>query len=151
MKRAILFVLVFMLVGSALAIEYPEIDYYDLQRNPDNYVGNSLYTARGEVIAVAETVDSDFKLGKSPTRTILCIQPDVQNAGPFYVHYFRQWGEPRILVGDYIVTNAAVGGLSVYAKYEVPSDAFPPIGTLPILHATLHMTVNGEPYPPDKE
>lgn len=143
-KLLIILLLLALIVPNAFAkYQWPTPDYDALLRNPDSFSGNNSYTVEGTVLGVKEAKYKyeKYKEGSGKTDVIICLQPNVEGATPVYIHYFRKWGEPRVLDGDYVIVTVMGGGLSVYWDYEYPYT-----DDLPFFWG-FNLNVNGEDYP----
>ena len=93
--------------------ECETVDYSDVERNPDNYDGKKVKFS-GEVVQVSEGLFNSVTLRVSDGGDV------------WYVNYYREEGESRILEGDYITCYGECDGVTSYtnvmgAQVTIPS------------------------------
>lgn len=83
--------------------ECETVDYSDVERNPDNYDGKKVKFS-GEVVQVSEGLFNSVTLRVSDGGDV------------WYVNYYREEGESRILEGDYITCYGECDGVTSYTN-----------------------------------
>ena len=89
-----------------------EVDYSDVERNPDNYDGTYVVVT-GEVLQVSEGLFN-----------IVTLRVGTYDE-PWYITYYRDDGESRVLEGDYVTVYGKCTGVTTYISVMGSSITIP--------------------------